>query len=104
MGKGLGLEMRYAAMNGERERKKGNTEVWRIRAGSLRTGTVKFYIVFIIILDFSGRIPGSRLYYAKLSLWNLWSQYRVTHQVVTNLPLTSKRNFCFEVNGRLVTT
>ena len=45
---------------------------------------------------------------------------RVTHQVVTNLPLTSKqkfsfgparpgqarpkRNFCFEVNGRFVTT
>ena len=47
--------------------------------------------------------------------------YRVTHQVVTNLPLTSKQklfcfglarpgqvrpkwNFCYEVNGRFVTT
>ena len=36
--------------------------------------------------------------------------YRVTHQVVQNLPLPSKqkarpkRNFCFEVNGRFCTT
>ena len=52
---------------------------------------------------------------------HVWSTaYRVTHQVVTNLPLTSKQkfrfslarpgqarpkqNFCFEVNGRFITT
>ena len=68
---------------------------------------------FLLLLNF---LPGPE-WVLPSKIYRLFpgSPYRVTHQVVTNLPLTSKhkfciglarpkRNFCSDVNGRFVTT
>ena len=73
---------------------------------------------FLLLLNF---LPGPE-WVLPSKIYRLFpgSPYRVTHQVVTNLPLTSKhkfrfglvrsgqanhkQNFCSEVNGRFITT